>query len=134
MTLVPVGAGPVEIPPKNKPRVEDAKPPISLALNVSPKSVTSPKLANVTNSMVLTWDGLYPPAKTPLVLLPKPAVANFAEDNSPNTCVLPNVDIVKKSISSRPLDGSPLPPNNPRVPRPVFDPVPPPKSGSINSN
>ena len=44
-----------------------------------------------------------------------------------------NVDIVKKSITSDKLGVKP-PANNARTPRPVFDPVPPPRFGVTNSN
>ena len=81
-----------------------------------------------------TGDDRDPPIESPRVRLERPALAFIPAARSPKSCVLPKVEIVRKDIYAL-LPGDPKPPGKTaRTPKPVFDPVPPPRFGVTNSN
>ena len=81
---------------------------------------------------ILLVFGESPAANNPRVLDAAPDCAFADTVKSPKSCELPRVEIVINSITLVP--GFDPPPFTPRVPRPVFDPVPPPRFGVTNSN
>ena len=122
-------------PPARIPRVLSPPPPEgAFVLNVkSAVSTPFPVDANIVVSMEFDMLGAYPPHHAIVFRFDMQPLFALAEDKSPKSAELPKVDNVAKLIVFMSVGVSP-PANNARVPRPVFDPVPQPNSGSINSN